>query len=623
MLCASNRALHAVWRDRALADKLLAELKLGSHNSLACADFIHIIDTSNSLPARLQFTILRLLPKKFCAGLRQPGNNMEAVVAALVATTPRLGIEHQFLMMDQISSMFLHPHFRAAFSKPDNLTIEAAPMREAYRLFWLELQRVCKHDHSAVAEMLHDWAHHDSPVPDPSDVDFAATCNAFLHYSAAMPARGLYMVRSARVRSGLWHSFFNKMIQSPAEIQNMLLENLIPRIADLKTDVDRHDAFSRVLSAISTLPQQDQYGGLQAVAKCLPCMRDATLNSPLFNRLKHLAIQAHSENLAMSLCLIAHAIGTRPLIERPALFDEILRHVDWLPHNERSMVVAMLAAQIKQLPSETERSNAYDVLLRATDALPKPNQPEAAAQLFGAITCLPDGATRHLRFLDAVKFIRSHPVDSREAMINTLGQAIWCQSKEFLQLHCLDDHLALIRPQPGQEQVKAVSDLYAVELDAHSEDFRYSVHRKLFDTIGTLPQAEQTALLGLATVQAMRIGSPYADAMISSILHHVQAMPEALRTDALQAAARHFDTLIDALNYVKYSPHAVPPDFAALLKMSERLPDDLRLRVLINAKKSFARCPPESIVLAAKTLRDTVNFLPISLIAQLTTLPAG
>lgn len=636
-LSMSSRALHHAWQDQALADQLIAELKRPwKGGERFPIDFRRIISRSSHLPPVLQFNVLEAIPAKVCKWLGPGGGHMETVLHDLSKASRRLAVNHRFVIMERISAAIGKPIFRSTCLDPHAGAIDQSAMEQVFRRFCADLHALHKNHGEEYARFLEQWFQPHIPVckvsngetdaddsadaaeaPERADLD--AMRMSIASFCTRIEMRGLYLIPNADDRAFRWHALLDRTASFDPYDQLDVLPELIARIRELRTDVQRLVALECAVSLVTALPPQMQYDGLLAVTEHLPCVRANDANRDIFAQVQQLAIMAPPGRRSISLHLIAKQIRERPHDERAAIFNHTLRQVGDLPQDERSLPLQALAAQMSYLP-EAHGCTAYDAIKTAIEAIPAALQPAAAAVLFKHGSAVADGIARHTRFFEAIDFIGAHPEGERASMVAALAHSLWRQSDDAVRLQCLDAQLALARSLPPAARQINLHALYQVDLGEADASFQCCVSRRLLDEIGMLPDAARTQQMAVAIRHSLLFHDEGIAPAIRLIVQRVQAMPALLQNAAREAITADFDVIVDGHSGARTTPLAIYSTFDALLGASEHFPDSLRMHLLEKIRLMLDRAdlPALERETLSRQLAGKVNALPIPLLARMT-----
>lgn len=638
-LSTMNRAMHLQWRDRALADKLLVELTRVPEAEAYQAPYLQrIIQTSEQLPPALQYHVLEGIPAKVRELLPYLSSigQMAPVLQRTLTASWRLAINHRFAIMSRISTAIDHPAFHSAWLR--SLEADRTAMESMASQFHAELHVLQKSEGEDYAHFLlgqiqttHTAGTRRDTGSDAGDVtrsqarqgsaDLDVLRECISAHCVNLHAGGLYLISNAEDRTRRWHALLDQTAEVDPRHQCDTLPDLFAHIRDLSSDTHRANALDCGLSLIDAWPPAMQVDGLQEACKVLPYIQTAEREQALFTRLRQCAFMAPSEQMGMSMHLIATQIFKRPDEERGPLFTRTLQQVCALPAEDQLPALEGLAEQIQSLPV-THNCAAYDAVLTAIKALPEAMQPDAAANLFRDGLAVSDPIERHMRFFEAIEFAGTHPADRCACMVEALSNDLRSYDDNAFKLQCLDAQLTLARTLPLEEQLANLDTVYQFYSDAQDTIFESCFSRRLLDEIAMLPQARRSEQMGNAACHALQIDEPARGPALRLVMHRMQRMPEPLQSQTSEAITARFDAIIRDVCV----PHAAPltrKNFSALLNAAERCPDTLRLHLLKNIKRALPDLMiddqmRESIL---RELTEKINALPIPLLARWTESP--
>ena len=611
-------------RNRALADKLAVSLKPKPFEAIRCRHFTDIIHQTQALPLALRCSVLALIPAALCEHLNYSGDDMGAVLQQLL-TESATGFEakHRYVLMDKISAAFENPFFQRHFSTAGNRVIDRLQMERTFSNFIASLQELTNHQNGRPLALALALAGESAcPTNEGANIDAQTICNETATCTVTPLVRGLYMVHDHEARSDLWTLLANRAATTSSDVRKTLLTKLINAIDCLQPESDRVAAFKEVLEAISALPSHLQPDPVGATISQLQSITDPRNNLQLFDRLTGITDAAPPEHRAPLLAMYANALATRPLGARAALFTKILVNLAQVPVHHKGQVLKALALEIGTHPQGTERTQAYDAVFAAIKELPKVAQVQAAELLFTTIDTLPMDNTRHVKFVAAINFIKSHPVQLRCPMLNQLQQNIWCQATYGADLHCLEEFLTAMQAQLPQERQRALSVLYDTGFDIYDDCIRFAALRMIFREVTKLPQSGQLCLILSAAYHARDIDSPYMSFLFNDLVQCAQALPPEAREGALEAVAQQLKRTAAGLAYLSEPGDQLPPLLDALLETSGVLPEAMQVALLAQIKESVAALPPALQADAAKAVSTKINSLPLRLIQQVLVLQA-
>ena len=606
-----SKKLRSQWRERALADKLVAALETELPQPVTHEAFKALIDNAAALPSPLCYEVFRRVPDRLCNGLDASGDNMERVIEELTAKLPKtLAVEHQFMMLDNISAAFQNPNFRAHFSNPHSRKIDRQAMEKIFARFCHQQVEFFRYKSRALGLLTAMKGAKKNAVP--SGVSMASYLINISAWSVTPASRGLYMVSDKMSRANIWHAMLRNIVHAAPRVRADLLQTLIEAVACLKTQQQREHASEKILQHIGELPAQFQAAPIALAIRRLSILVSAASSEDMFERLATIANAAPLVHRGKLINIIAQAIATRQQPVRPAIFAGVLAQVGDLPLLQQQLVLETLASAVNAHPLEHQCTQAYNAVLGAIRLLPEPFQAVPAAALFASFAEMQIGAELDIRFIEAFEFVRRLPVDERAPMLRLLTSVIWRHSTKSSQFGGIDELLSLMRSQPVAERVRCVTSLYRISLDGTNEAFRFSILRKLFREVQQLPAAAQVPLIAEAAVKAARCGQPHMRFLLDAVLHQAGTLSPSEAGDVGQQMSLAFKAEVLCLNYYG----AIPESFAALLTTADLLPDDLRISLLADLQASLTRCPEENRAAASHAIRDKINFLPIGLLQR-------
>lgn len=612
-----SKQLHGAFHEQALADRLACALDSPPPAPVPSSHFIGIIDAAEALPPALRCAVLERIPPRLCRDLHHCGNNMEAVISRLMtAACNGLDPKQQYLLLENISTVFAFPDFRRHFNNLGSTVVETLPMARVFKLFFLRMMRLFKFDRGGrglSTALAQDPAHRISAG---TAVDRDTVLNQHAACAVTSFARGLYLVRDQVKRAALWHYMVGQLARCDLQVQASLLPRLLPSIAFLEPQERRVNQFEKMLTLISQLPPDLQPEPVRHVLDQLEHIADPQANAAFFDRLFQVTGNAPAAHQPMLLRNYANALYQRPPHARAALFDRLMELTATIPAHARAPILEALACEIDVHPQGPQRIAAYDALFRAIGELPAPAQSVPAERLFSAIECLPPDETRHVRFIDAIDFIRLHPVENRFGMIDQLQDMIWCQPSIAAERHCLGELLQASRAQSAQQRQHTISLLYDADFSAYEDTARFSLVHTIFREVTALPKAEQGALIVRAAAQARHIEAPYMQMLFGDLIRHALALPDDVREETLQQVAIQTADAVRTLDYDGVAPGELPVLFMALVQTSDKLPVSMRLDLLVQLKQSLSNCPGTSLVAANSAITAKVNHLPPMQIQQ-------
>ncbi|MBC7514014.1 MAG: hypothetical protein H7234_06215 [Herminiimonas sp.] len=610
-------------RNRALADKLAAALKPKPFDAVGNRHFIDVIHKAEALPAALRYSVLALIPAELCKHLNYAGDNMGAVLQELLtASASDFKVKYRYFLMDKISRAFGNPLFQKHFSTAGSQVIDQLQMERTFRNFTGRLQElIIQQNGRSLAQALTQKPA--CPTSQSTDIDAQTICDETTACTVTPLVRGLYMVHDHEARSDLWMLLENRTVSTSPDVRKSLLTKLIPAIGCLQPETNRVMAFQKVLEAISALPSHLQSGPVEATAAYLHRITDPQDNASLFNRLVDITDAAPAEHRAFFLATYANTLATHPLDARTTLFAKILEDIVHVPVDHQAQVVEVLALGVGALPQGIERTQAYDAVLAAIKQLPKVEQARAALLLFTTIDTLPLDNTRHVKFVAAIDFVKSHPVEQRYPMLDQLQESIWCQATYETELHCLEEFLTVLQSQPPEDRQRALSVLYDTGFDIYDDSTRFAMLRTVFREVAKLPQAEQGDLIPCAAYHARDIGAPYMAFLFNDLVQCALALPPEMRGHTFDTIGQHLRHSAATLADQGGPNDQLPPLLNALLDTADVLPEAMQVALLAQIKESAMDFPHGLQADAAKAISAKVNVLAPHLIQQLIDLRAA
>lgn len=602
--------LRAAFGGQALADRLAASLDVFPPAPVPQTHFNNIIDAAQALPPALRYAVLERTTARLCQNLDRCGDNMEEVITRLLAASRTgLNVKHHYLMLENISTVFALQGFRYHFNNLDSTVVNALPMAIAFRIFGRDLLRLKSGQSGKTlgATLAEDPACRISPG---TAVDADTVSNELAACAVTPIARGLYLVQDHDKRVLVWRYLMSKLAPCSPEVQATLLTRLIPSIAFLEPQAARIMQFDEILTSITCLPPEMQPGPVCHVLQNLACITDPQANTALYDRLVEATESAPVAQQAVFLRQYATALTRRPTETRVAVFARLLERTAAAPPHARAPVLMALALEIDVHAPGPQRTAAYDALLASIRQLPLPCQSLPAEQLFSGIESLPQDETRHFRFIEAIDFINSHPVENRYPMIDQLQKMIWCQPSVATELHCLGELLQTLKTQSVDQRKHALSALYEADLSVYEGAASYALLRTIFREVIELPKAQQGDLIVHASSQARDLDSPYMQSLFGDLMRHALALPDGTREQTLKEIAIRIAGAVDTLEYGSVEPGELPMGFMGLLHTSDKLPVSMRIELLAQLKRSLDACPGASLVAANKAITAKVNLLP-------------
>jgi hypothetical protein len=350
-----------------------------------------------------------------------------------------------------------------------------------------------------------------------------------------------------------------------------------------------------------------------------------------FDDLLPMVSQIRPMQRAVLLEYLAGSLGKIPYNRQSEALKNILQMATCLPANVRAPILKSLCNKLSATGGEA--LTCYQTLFSAMSALPKAQQAGVASVLFYKIRELPPGETRHLKFIEACKFIRNTAPEQRRTMLARFAYQVPVQSQDVM-LGCWDAYRDLCRLDQNEDEVQEdfffdhfyqshfENDIF---VDPSRVDF--NIQQWAFKILKQQPVPSQTRFMGEVILRATFIESPYMELQFADILKCIEALPDESRTVAFANIDERFNSPDDRLEVGDLGENLVaectqqkklPGFFKGYLQTSEILPDAQRLTLLAQLNAALPKYPAELFTEMNAALQEKISMLSLPLRLELT-----
>ena len=598
-LASTNRALHTVLADRALADRLIAQAQLPIEGQDIAAHFCRLIENAARLPSNLRIEVLCRIPSKLTSCLSEPVPDFDRVFNALaVAHGQIIGASLCYRGIHALGAEFTATDLR------NRCLRQQAQRGSAMEIFYVKFFKACE------MLLISQGAAVGASSSTSAGLSARHRENILYADTLSMLARGLYMLADPRDRKTLWHKLQQNRRCGAGLERVVLLEGLTDALPDLLGATNRFEAFSLVLAEVEQLSAEHRPAMLSRLAQQLQHIATEAESNPAFTELLAAAARLPPANMAQALAEYARCVSRVVPAQATFVFNAILGQMVMLEPAGHARVLAELSAEIVHLPNEEDRGEAFDAVwhaFRGSDPRAA-TAPMVVAHLIAALAMLPGDDQQQIQFSRLTDYLMWQQVGDPDGLIGRMAGAVSALGAPGWQMAAFYDVLTLITKRPPDAQGQNLLVLIDQIGDLPFDDTRFAMLAAFERAVRGLPAPLQVELLNEAAASAIWLVAPFMQERFAALVAAAQNLPTPNAEQVLAGIERALLNAVDELSDPKDA--SLPAYFDAIVKTSRVVPQALQihtLEALIDAAKAY---PPAVAQSARELILPCLQDLP-------------